>query len=97
MVKLEFFDPSGVVEAGRAPAPRLDTLAGKRIGLVSGDQWQAHRVLPEIKRMLEEDFGGIEVLPLDAFPQGSQRIGTADTATLVKQSGVEAVIIGNAA
>ena len=54
-------------------------------------------MLPQIKTMLEEDFPGIEVLPVDAFPQGTALIGTEETAALVRQSGVDAVIIGNAA
>ena len=54
-------------------------------------------MLPMLKEMLEEDFPGIEVLPVDAFPQGNALIGTAETAALVKQSGVDAVIVANAA
>lgn len=96
MVKLEFHDPSGVLEVTQAFAPRLDTLAGKRIGFVSNEQWQAYRMLPALKSMLEEDFPGVEVLPIDAFPQGNALIGTEETAKLVKKSGVDAVIVGNA-
>ena len=80
-----------------AHAPRLTTLAGKRIGIVTNEQWQAFRTLPMLKKMLEQDFPGIEVLPIDAFPQGNALIGDEETAQLVKQSGVDAVIIGNAA
>ena len=97
MVKLEFYDPSGGIEVTQAHAPRLDTLAGKRIGVVTNEQWQAFRTLPLIKQLFERDFPGIEVLPLDAFPQGNALIGEEDTARLVKESGVDAVIIGNAA
>ena len=97
MVKLEFYDPSGAIEVTQPHAPRLASLAGKRVGFVSNEQWQAYRALPLLKQMLEEDFPGIDVLPLDAFPQGNALIGTAETAALVKQSGVDAVIIGNAA
>ena len=97
MVKLEFYDPSGRIEVTQPHAPRLASLAGKRIGFVSNEQWQAYRALPLLKQMLEEDFPGIEVLPIDAFPQGNALIGTAETAALVKKSGVDAVIIGNAA
>ena len=97
MFKVEFYDPSGIVEASGQPAPRLGSLQGKRLGFISGEQWQAHRVLPEIKSLLEQDFPGIEVLPVDAFPQGFQRIVTEETAALVKQSGVDGIIIGNAA
>ncbi len=97
MVTLEFHDPSGTLEITQPFAHRLDTLDGKRIGFVSNDQWQAYRMLPMLKQMLEEDFRGVEVLAVDAFPQGNARIGTDETAALVKKSGVDAVIVGNAA
>jgi hypothetical protein len=97
MVKLEFFDPSGALEKAKPHAPRLDTLKGKRIGFVSNEQWQAYRMLPLIKSMLEEDFPDVEVLPIDQYPQGNTLIGNVETANLVKESDVDAVIIGNAA
>jgi hypothetical protein len=97
MVRLEFHDPSGVLKVTQPHAPRLATLEGKRIGFVSNEQWQAYRMLPLLKTMLEEDFPGIEVLPVDAYPQGNALIGTEETAALVKKSGVDAVIVGNAA
>ena len=97
MIKLEFHDPSGALEVTVPHAPRLASLEDKRIGFVSNEQWQAYRMLPVLKEMLEKDFGKIEVLPIDAFPQGNALIGTEETAAQVKQSGVDAVIIGNAA
>ncbi len=97
MVTLEFHDPSGTLEVTQAFAPRLDTLAGKRIGFVSNEQWQAFRMLPLLKEMLEQDFPGIEVLPIDAYPQGNALIGEEETAKQIKKSGVDAVIVGNAA
>ena len=97
MVTLEFFDPSGRLEVSQPHAPRLDSLAGKRIGFVSNEQWQAYRMLPLLKSLLERDFAGIEVLPIDAFPQGNALIGNEETAAAVQRSGVDAVIIGNAA
>jgi len=97
MTKLEFYDPSGVLEVTQPHAPRLASLEGKRIGFVSNEQWQAFRMLPMLKEMLEEDFPGIEVLPVDAFPQGNALIGSEETAALVKQSGVDGVIVANAA
>ena len=97
MVKLEFYDPSGALEVTQPHAARLASLAGKRIGFVSNEQWQAYRMLPMLKGMLEEDFPGIEVLPVDVFPQGNALIGEEATAALVRKSGVDAVIVGNAA
>jgi hypothetical protein len=97
MVKLDFYDPSGALEVTQAFAPRVDTLEGKRIGFVSNEQWQAFRMLPMLRDMLKADFPTAELLPIDAYPQGNVLIPTEETAKLVKQSGVDAVIVGNAA
>jgi hypothetical protein len=97
MVKMEFYEPSGALEVTQPFAPRLKSLAGKRIGFVSNEQWQAYRMLPMLKEMLEQDFPGVTVLPIDAYPQGNQLIGNEETAKQVKASGVDAVIVGNAA
>ena len=97
MIRLEFHDPSGRIDVKQPHAPRLPSLEGKRIGFVSNEQWQAYRMLPLLKGLLERDFAGIEVLPIDAFPQGNALIGTEETAAAVKRSGVDAVVIGNAA
>lgn len=97
MVKIEFYDPSGSLEVTAPHAPRLASLEGRRIGFVSNEQWQAYRMLPLLKETLEADFPGIEVLPVDAFPQGNALIPTEEAAALVKKSGVDAVIVGNAA
>jgi hypothetical protein len=97
MTRLEFYDPSGTLEVTQAHAPRLPSLEGKRIGFVSNEQWQAYRMLPMLKELLEQDFAGITVLPVDAFPQGNALIGDEETAAQVKKSGVDGVIVGNAA
>lgn len=96
-MRLEFHDPSGAIAATETYAPRLASLKGRRIGFLSNEQWQAYRTLPLLKAMLEADFSGADVLPIDAFPQGNANISTEETAELVKRSGVDAVIIGNAA
>ncbi len=97
MTKLEFYDPSGTLEVTQPFAPRIASFEGKRIGFVSNEQWQAYRMLPMLKELMEKDFPGIEVLPIDAYPQGNALIGNEETAALVKKSGVDAVIVGNAA
>ncbi len=97
MVQLEFHDPSGAIEITQPHAPRLDSIAGKKIGIVTNEQWQAYRTLPLIKSLFEKDFPDVEILPVDAYPQGNALIGEEETAKRVQQSGVDAVIIGNAA
>jgi hypothetical protein len=97
MIAIEFHDPCGRLELTQPYARRLDSLSGKRIGFVSNEQWQAHRMLPLLKGLLERDVPGVAVLPIDAFPQGNALIGTEETAAEVKRSGVDAVIVGNAA
>ncbi len=97
MVQLEFHDPAGAIEITQPHAPRLDKIAGKKIGIVTNEQWQAYRTLPLIKSLFEQDFPGVEVLPVDAYPQGNALIGEEETARRVKASGVDAVIIGAAA
>ena len=96
MVTLEFHDPAGALEVTQPFAPRLDTLEGKRIGIITNDQWQAYRMMPMLKSLIEEDFKNVEVLPVDAYPQGNLLIGTEETARIIKKSGVDAVIVGNA-
>jgi hypothetical protein len=96
-MRLDFHDPSGAIGETEPHAPRLASLDGKRIGFLSNEQWQAYRMLPLLKGLLEADFRGIEILPIDTFPQGNANISTEETAELVKRSGVDAVIIGNAA
>jgi hypothetical protein len=97
MTQLEFHDPCGAIEITQAHALRLDRIAGKKIGIVTNEQWQAFRALPLIKSLFEADFPGVEILPIDHFPKGNALIGEEETAALVKASGVDAVIIGNAA
>src|SRR5580704_6299641 len=97
MVELEFYDPSGRLEITQHFAPRLPSLSAKRIGILSNDQWQAHRTLPMLKALMESDFPGIEVLPIDTFPQGEHAVGADSTIQQVKESGVDGMIIGNAA
>jgi len=97
MVTIEFHDPAGTLDAATPYAARLSSLAGKRIGLLSNAKWQAYRMLPMIKQWLEADFPAIEVLSEDSYPQGNMLIGSEEVAQQVKKSGVDAVIIGNAA
>ena len=95
-MRLEFHDPSGVLRATQSHAPRVDTLNGKRIGFLSNEQWQAHRMLPMLKELIARDYPQAELLAIDAFPQGNSEIPKESTAALIAQAQVDAVIVGNA-
>ncbi len=95
-MRLEFHDPSGTLTVSQPHASRVDTLNGKKIGFLSNEQWQAHRMLPLLKSLIEADYPQAQVLPIDAFPQGNAEIPKESTAELVKLAEVDAVIVGNA-
>jgi hypothetical protein len=95
-MRIEFHDPAGATAVSQPHAARVDTLAGKTVGFLSNEQWQAHRMLPLLKSLIESDFPGARVLPIDAFPQGNAEIPKDGTCAQVLEAGVDAVIIGNA-
>jgi len=93
---LKVHDPTGAMEITEVHAPRLDTLEGKTIAELSNDTWQAHRVLPEIRRLLQERFPTARFIPYTEFPTGNEGIDTEKAAEIVARTGAHAVIIGNA-
>ncbi|MCC7079433.1 MAG: hypothetical protein IT530_02075 [Burkholderiales bacterium] len=95
-MRFEFHDPSGTIAVKQPHAARVGTLAGKTIGFLSNEQWQAYRMLPLLKSLIESDFPGARVLPIDAFPQGNAEIAKDATCARVQQAQVDAVIVGNA-
>lgn len=96
MQSINVFDPSGATEITRLHAPRLDTLEGKTVAMLSDDMWQAHRMLPLLKEMLEARFDNITVIPETEFPMGNTAIDRDETADMFVDRGVDAVIVGNA-
>lgn len=95
-MRFEFHDPTGTLEVTQSHAARVTSLAGKKIGFLTNEQWQAHRMLPLLKELIEQDFPGAEVLPVDKFPIGNAEIPKESTAALVQALDVDAVIVGNA-
>ncbi|MEO8442943.1 MAG: hypothetical protein ABI547_10675 [Betaproteobacteria bacterium] len=97
MHEIAFYDPTGYTVVSQPHAPRPATLDGKRIGFLTNEQWQAYFALPALKSQIEADFPGAEVLAVDALPKGNTEIASDRTAALLKEQGIDAVIIGNAA
>jgi hypothetical protein len=97
MTTLEVFDPSGATEILQLHAPRHNSLDGKTIGYVSNDEWQAHRILPLIAELMENEFNGLKTIHYTEFPIGNLNIDSDQTIEQAKKRGVDAVVIGNAA
>lgn len=95
-MRFEFHDPTGTLDVTQSHAMRVNTLTGKKIGFLTNEQWQAHRMFPLLKSLIETDYPGAEVLPIDRFPIGNAEIPKESTAALVKELEVDAVIVGNA-
>lgn len=96
MQTLEVFDPSGATEITQLHASRLESLEGKTVALLSNDMWQAHRMLPMMREMLESRYDGITVIPETEFPMGNTAIDKEEVVDMLAERGVDAVIIGNA-
>jgi hypothetical protein len=96
MQTLEIFDPSGATEITRLHAPRIPSLEGKTVAMLSDDMWQSHRMLPMLKEMLEAHFDKITVIPETEFPMGNTAMDTDKAADMMIERGVDAVIVGNA-
>lgn len=94
---MEVFDPSGAIEIARPHAPRLDSLDGKMICLLSNDQWQADRTLTLVRELLQEQFPSATFLPHTEFPTGTAEIDSDKAVDLIAEKGGHGVIIGNAA
>jgi hypothetical protein len=97
MTNLDVFDPTGAIEITQLHAARLDGLDGKRVGIISNDEWQAHRTLPLVTEILQRDFSDVEIIPPDQFPFGNDQIDSDDTVAAAKANKVDAIIMGNAA
>lgn len=96
MATLEIYDPSGATEISRLHAPRLSSLEGKTVALLSDDMWQSHRMLPLLRDLLQERVKNIRIIPETEFPMGNSAIDTDATADMFVAKGVDAVIVGNA-
>ncbi len=97
MTNLDVFDPTGAIEITQLHAARLDGLDGKRVGIISNDEWQAHRTLPFVTEILQRDFPGVDIVPPEKFPLGNDVIDSDDTVEAAQANKVDAIIMGNAA
>ena len=85
------FITCGIIVAGG-----LDNLAGKTIGFISNDMWQAHRMLPLLRDWFAEHHPDTTLVAETEFPMGNTLIDTDECVDKLEARGVDAVIIGNA-
>jgi hypothetical protein len=105
MERIEVVSPLGqdAVEPVAA-AKRLDTLAGKTIGEFWNGVFKGDQTFPVIRRLLQERFPGLKIIPFTEFPHApgsdhpaKQRELAARMAALAREKGCDAVISGNGA
>jgi hypothetical protein len=97
-ISTPIFNPLGAHEILSLHAPRLSTLAGKKIAFLACDptKWQVHRTHPYIFSLIQKQFPTATQIPMQSFTMGTG-IDADSVAQQVKASGADAVITGNAA
>ena len=90
---IEVFNPTGSTGVTAPFAPRLDTLQGKKIALLSNGHWQAGRMLALLQKLLRQEFPASksEITPANDAIQDDKTIDA------IAAEGYDAVMVGNAA
>jgi len=97
-VELSVCDVSGAHEIISIFADRLGDLNGKTVAGLAADptKWQPHRTFPYIFEQLKALYPGVTIIPQTEFVMGLG-IDDDNVAKAVKERGVDACILGNAA
>ncbi len=90
---IEVFSPTGSTGVTAPFAPRLDTLQGKKIALLSNGHWQAERMLALLQKLLPQEFPASKS---DIIP-ANDAIQDDKTIDAIAAEGYDAVMVGNAA
>jgi hypothetical protein len=96
MYSIEVLDPSGTIEISNFCAPRLTSLNGRIICMLSNHGWESDRMFPIIHAQLQKRFPGVRIIPPNEFP-GLMDIEPEALPKLLNEKGCDGVIIGNAA
>ena len=96
-VSLTVHDPSGAFKVTPLFAPRLDNLAGKTICELWNGAWEGQATFTVINELLQKQYHTLKIIPYTEFPVGKPDIDNDKTAELVRATGCDAVIVGNAA
>ena len=90
---MEVFNPTGATGATASFAPRLETLDGKKIGLLSNGHWQSERMLVLLQKLLRQAYPSSN----STFIPANDAIQHEKTIAAIVAEGYDAVIVGNAA
>ena len=94
-VSLDVFNPTGAVDVTNLHASRIPELEEETVCLLSVHMWEAERILPKIKSLLEDEYPNAKVVPHKDLPNlyGVEKDVLMDA---IKQQGCDAAILGNA-
>jgi hypothetical protein len=96
MHSIEVLDPSGTIEISNFYAPRLTSLNGRTICMLSNHGWESDTMFPIIRNLLQKRYPDVRIIPPGEFP-GLMNIEPEVIPKLLKEKGCDGVIIGNAA
>ena len=101
--KISVISPEGLPAGATSNiAPHLSTLDGKTIGEVYNNHFKGELMFRTYRRLFEERYPGIRIIPYDEFPivyvggdAASQKRIAKEIAAIAKEKGCHAIITGN--
>ena len=96
MYLIEVLDPGGIIEISNFYAPRLASLNGQTICMLSNHGWESDRMFPIIQDLLQKRFHDVRIIPPTEVP-GLMDIEPEALPNLLNEKGCDGAIIGNAA
>jgi hypothetical protein len=95
-VTLTVYDPTGAFQVTQTFAPRLPDLSGKTICEVTNGSWEADRMFPAIRQLLQRQYPTLKVVTFDQFPRLSTGVDVSGLEDAMKAKGCQGAIVGNA-
>jgi hypothetical protein len=100
---LSVISPEGLpLGATGTVSPPLSNLAGRTIGEVYNNHFNGELMFRTYRRLFEEKYPGIRIIPYDQFPivyvggdAASQKRTAKQIAAIAKEKGCDALITGN--
>ena len=102
-LKMGVVSPEGLpLSATGGVSREIGSLEGKTIGEVYNNHFKGELMFRTYRRLFEERFPGVKIIPYDQFPivyvggdPASQKKTAKEIAALARERGVDALISGN--